>query len=211
MEPRATALILVDVQYWTCSPDHGLGRAARERGYAGAVAPFYARVRRALPNLRRLLDAARAAGIMVVHVRTAARTADGRDLSPKLLAGAHLPTSGSQEGTILEDVAPEAGEVVLDKPASGVCTGTGLDEVLRNADISTVIMAGVSVDGAVEGSVRSLTDRGYGLFLVPDACVTFDEELERALWHMQTGIINVVSAADIARRLAAARPGIPAR
>jgi isochorismatase family protein len=84
-------------------------------------------------------------------------------------------------------------------------TGIGLDDLLRNAGIRTVILAGISFDGAIEGSVRSLTDRGYGLFLVPDACATFDERLQKGLSGMQTGVINVTSTAEIVARLGSAR------
>ena len=52
---------------------------------------------------------------------------------------------------------PQAGEIVLDKPASGIFTGTGLDELLRNLGIENLILAGISCDGAVEGSIRRRT------------------------------------------------------
>src|SRR5262249_25517120 len=76
-------------------------------------------------------------------------------------------------------------------------TGTGLDERLRYMGVKTVVLAGVSYDGGLERSVRSLTDRGYGVVLVPDACATFDEQLQRNLWSMETGIINVLATADV--------------
>jgi len=202
LEPANSALILVDVQYATCDPDDGLGRG-RERGRRAAVESYYARVRSAIPNLRRLLDDSRAAGILVVHIRTASHTPDGRDMSPKLRAYGFTPAQGSRGADIVEDVRPRPGEIVLSKPASSVCTGTGLDELLRNAGIETVILAGISFDGALEGSVRSLTDRGYALFLIPDACATYDEQLQQGLWRMQTGIINVASTEEIRRRLTA--------
>jgi nicotinamidase-related amidase len=63
--------------------------------------------------------------------------------------------------------------------------------------VRTVVLAGVSYDGGLERSVRSLTDRGYGVVLVPDACATFDAQLQRNLWYMETGIINVLATADV--------------
>ncbi|MDR7418431.1 MAG: isochorismatase family cysteine hydrolase [Armatimonadota bacterium] len=203
VEPSTSALLLVDVQHWTCTPDAGLGRLVRERGVGAESGAFYERVRSAVPCMQRLLSACRAAGVAVVHVRTVAHMMDGRDLSPKLRVRTGLPTPGSREAELLEEVAPRPGEIVLSKPASGVCTGTGLDEILRNVGVKTVILAGVSVDGSIEGSSRSLTDRGYALVLVPDACATYDEHLQQALWNMQTGIINVVSTETLTARLLA--------
>ncbi|MGH2404719.1 MAG: isochorismatase family cysteine hydrolase, partial [bacterium] len=187
-----------------CVRDHGLGLRAREHGRGAAVESYYARVQNAIPNLRRLLEESRAAGILIVFVRTAAQTPDGRDLSPKLRAYGFVPVLGSRGAEILDEVAPRPGDIILNRPASSVCTGTGLDELLRNAGVETVIVAGFSFDGAIEGSTRSLTDRGYGLFLVPDACATYDEQLQEGLWRMQTGIINVASTDAIMQRLAAA-------
>ncbi len=205
VEPPKAALLLLDVQHWTADPDGGLGRPFIDGNGPATVSAYFARVRAALPNVRRLLDAARAAGVLIVHVRTAAQTPEGRDLAPKLRGYATLPVLGSRDAEFLEEANPGAGEIVLNKPASGVCTGTGVDELLRNAGVELVMLAGLSFDGALEGSIRSLTDRGYGLILVPDACATFDGGRQEALWGMETGIINVVATADVTARLAAAR------
>jgi nicotinamidase-related amidase len=205
VEPRSLALILIDVQYGFAHPEHGLARRAIERGLWEQVAPFYDRVETALPNMRRLADACRAAGAPVIYVRTAVQMPDGRELSPKLRRYGLTPTLGTRFTEILSDVAPQPGDVILNKTASGVCAGTGIDEVLQNAGIETVVLAGVSFDGALEGSVRSLTDRSFALFLPPDACATFDERLQQGLRGMESGIINVVSTSDLVARIAAAR------
>jgi nicotinamidase-related amidase len=205
VDPASLALILVDVQYGFAHPEHGLARRAIERGQWEQVAPFYDRVETSLPNMRRLTDSCRAAGVPVIYVRTAVHSHDGRELSPKLRRYGLTPTLGTRFTEILADVAPQPGDAILNKTASGVCAGTGIDEVLRNAGIKTLILAGISFDGAIEGSVRSLTDRSYALFLAPDACATFDERLQQGLWKMQSGIINVVSSDDLRQRLAAAR------
>jgi ureidoacrylate peracid hydrolase len=211
VDPSSLALILVDVQYGFAHPEHGLARRAIERGQWEQVAPYYDRVETALPNMRRLAEACRAAGVPVIYVRTAVHSPDGRELSPKLRRYGLSPTLGTRFTDILADVAPEAGDTILNKTASGVCAGTGIDDLLRNAGIETVILAGVSFDGAIEGSVRSLTDRSYALFLAPDACATFDERLQNGLWKMQSGIINVVPTNDLLARLAAARPAAGSR
>ena len=210
VEPASLALILVDVQYGLAHPEHGLARHAIERGQWDQVAPFYDRIETALPNMRRLAETCRSAGVPVIYVRTAVQTPDGRELSPKLRRYGLTPTLGTRFTDILADVAPKPGDVILNKTASGVCTGTGIDDVLRNAGIQTVILAGVSFDGAIEGSVRSLTDRSYALFLAPDACATFDERLQQGLWKMQSGIINVVATDELRQRLAA-RPAAKSR
>jgi nicotinamidase-related amidase len=105
----------------------------------------------------------------------------------------------------LPELTPRAGEIVIEKPGAGAVVGTGLVELLRNAGIDTVILAGLSAQGGIETTVRNLTDRNFNLFLPPDAVATYAEPLQKALWGMQSGIINVVSTSPLVNRLEAMR------
>jgi nicotinamidase-related amidase len=192
-----TALLLVDAQRLTCDPAVGLGKLARNRGALQSLDGYYERVRAALAGIRQLVDAARAAGLPVIHVRTAGRHPDGRDLSRKTRSQGIAAGRGSAEAELMPDVAPTADDIVLDKPGSGAFTGSGLDELLRNLGIEHVIFGGVSYDGAVESSIRSATDRGYGLVLAPEACATFTESQQAGLWGMESGIIQVKPLSEI--------------
>jgi nicotinamidase-related amidase len=101
----------------------------------------------------------------------------------------------------MPEVAPAQTDIVLDKPGSGAFTGSGLDELLRNLGVEHVILAGVSYDGGVESSIRSATDRGYGLVLAPDACATFTERQQAGLWQMESGIIQVKPVDEVVAQL----------
>jgi nicotinamidase-related amidase len=196
-----TALLLVDAQRLTCDPESGLGRMARERGRFDGLEPFYARVEQALDGMGELLAASRREGLLVIHVRTAGRLPDGRDLSRKTRAQGIAAGRDSAETQFMPAVAPLPDEIVLDKPGSGAFTGTGLDELLRNLGVEHVILAGISYDGAVESSIRSATDRGYGLMLAPDACATFDETQQAGLWEMESGVIQVKPTAEVVKQV----------
>jgi nicotinamidase-related amidase len=193
-----TALLLVDVQRLSCDPEVGLGRIARERGESEALRGYYERVEQALAGMSQVLQASRAAGLPVIHVRTAGRLPDGRDLSRKTRSQGISAGRGSPETEFMPQVEPRPDEIVFDKPASGAFTGTGLDELLRNLEIEHVILCGVSYDAAVESTLRSATDRGYGLVLVPDACASFDEDQQAGLWQMESGTIQVRSVVALA-------------
>jgi len=196
-----SAVVIVDPHRFACDPAHGLGTVVPDRA-AVAAARYYERVRSAVSNIVRLLEACRSWRLPLAFVRTAAARPDGRDLSPQVRALGRIPVAGGPDAEILPELAPMPGDLVLNKPGSGVCTGTGLDERLRYLGVHTVVLAGVSYDGGLERSVRSLTDRGYGVVLVPDACATFDAQLQRNLWNMETGIINVLATADVIGALA---------
>jgi nicotinamidase-related amidase len=189
-----TALVLADFQRFTCDPQVGLGAAAEASSNLDALSGYYERVEQAREEAEKLLAACRSKGLLVIHVRTAGRLPDGRDLSRKLRTQGFSFGPDSAEAEFLAPLLPAQDEVVLDKPASGIFTGTGLDELLRNLGIDTLILAGISYDGAVEGSVRSISDRGYGLFLVPDACATYLQSLQDWLWEVESGVIEVKSA-----------------
>jgi nicotinamidase-related amidase len=193
-----TALLIVDVQRLTCDPEVGLGRMARERGQFAQLQGYYQRVDRALTGISQVLEACRDAQLPVIHLRTAGRLPDGRDLSRKTRSQGIIAGRESPETELMPAVTPVLGEIVLDKPGSGGFTGTGLDELLRNLGIAHVILCGVSYDAAVESTMRSATDRGYGLVLVPDACASFDEDQQADLWQMESGTIQVRSVAALA-------------
>jgi nicotinamidase-related amidase len=191
LESDNTALLIVDAQRLTCDPNIGLGRMARERGESDALVPYYERVEAALTGISQVLQASRGAGLPVIHLRTAGRLPDGRDLSRKTRAQGISVGRRTPEAEFMPQVSPGPDEIVLDKPASGAFTGTGLDELLRNLEIEHVILCGVSYDAGVESTMRSATDRSYGLVLVPDACATFDDAQQSALWQMESGTIQV--------------------
>lgn len=195
-----TALLLVDAQRLTCDQTVGLGRLARQRGAGDSLHTYYERVEAALAGMAELAAAARDIGLPVIQVRTAGRMPDGRDLSRKARSQGIAAGRGSAEAELMPAVAADA-DIVLDKPGSGAFTGSGLDELLRNLGVEHVVVAGVSYDGGLESSIRSATDRGYGLVLVPDACASFTEIQQRGLWQMESGIIQVKPLSEVLAQL----------
>lgn len=186
------ALVLVDAQRFICDPGSDFALTLDgDESYAG----FFTRVPSALAGMKSLLEAARALGYPVVHVRTGAHLSDGRDLSPKLRRLGVRPVIGTAGAAFMPEVVPAEGEAVLTKPASGIFTGTGLDELLRNIGADTLVLCGISVDGALEASMRSAGDRGYGTLLVPEACAG-SLPTEQTLRSAERGIINVMSVSE---------------
>lgn len=190
------ALVLIDAQRLTCDPACGLGAMARERGEGLLLDSYFNRVESALKGMSRLLESARAQGLPIIHVRTSGRFPDGRDLSRKKKMQGFSFGPNSDQAEFMPGLEPWAGELVLNKPASGVFTGTGLDAMLRNLGVENLVLGGISYDGAIQGSVRSISDRGYGLILVPDACATYIELRQKRLWDVESGVIQVKDVAE---------------
>jgi nicotinamidase-related amidase len=176
-----TALLVIDLQYGDAHPDHGLLRRMRDRGDGDVAAYYIDRLENlVIPNVRRLQDACREAGIEVIHTKIESLTEDGRDrsLEHKRLNIHHPP--GSIDARFREEVAPQGDEIVLTKTCGGVFNGTNIEYVLRNLGIANLIVAGVITSGCVEVAVRDASDRGFAVTLAEDACSSWSEEMESA-------------------------------
>jgi nicotinamidase-related amidase len=186
-------------------------RRMRERGDAELMAYYADRLERlVVPNVRRLQDACRAAGIDVIHTKIESLTQDGRDrsLEHKRLGIHHPP--GSIEARFLEEVAPQGDEIVLTKTCGGVFNGTNIEYVLRNLGIQNLIVVGVITSGCVEVAVRDAADRGFAVTLVEDACSSWSEDMERAAIRAMSEIYaKVLTTDDVLRQLGAATDVAP--
>jgi nicotinamidase-related amidase len=178
LRAREVALLVVDVQYLDAAPGHGVFRDAppspSQKYY------FDSLERSVLPNIARLQATFRELGLEVIHTRIQSLTPDGRDRSAghKRL-GLHA-APGSKEAEFLPSVAPVAGEIVIDKTASGVFTATNIEYVLRNLGIRALFVAGVYTNECVSTAVRDGSDLGFHMTLVQDACTTVTADLQMA-------------------------------
>src|SRR4051794_29683205 len=197
IEPRATALLLVNLQVAHLDPDRGLGE--RLRAHPASHAYYYDRVRDVvLPNVARLQAFFRDQGLQVVYTRLGVQTADGRDLAPwswQAAQQAALPGAppryppGAPERELWAGLAPRPDELVLDKLSLSPFNSTALDQYFRNMGIENVVIGGVLTDAAVETSARDAGDRGYNAIAVEDACAALAPEhhaasVESASWYV---------------------------
>ncbi len=193
-----TALLLVDMQRVWLEP--GLDPDHPERT---ADHPFH-RVAsgRTVPQARRLLDAARAVGIEVVHTIIRSLTEDGRDRSlDHKLTPIHLAPSDPAAAPV-EALAPRGDEILLPKTSSGVFNSTVLDYVLRNLGIRSLIVAGIMTDQCVDMAVRDGADRGYLVTCVTDACMAATVERHETALRAFGGYCWLADTATVVERLA---------
>ena len=161
-----TALLLVDMQrIWLepgLDPDHADWTAEHY---------FYREIReRVVPNQKRLLGSARAAGVEVLHTIIQSLTEDGRDRSlDHKLTPIHIPPS-LKEGLPPPELAPAGDEILLPKTSSGVFNSTNIDYLLKNLEVRHLVVAGILTDQCVDMTIRDGADRGYLVTCVADAC-----------------------------------------
>jgi nicotinamidase-related amidase len=152
------------------------------------------------------LEAARAAGITVVHVANAWREGHP-DINPHAPWMREANTAGrSVEDTwgveFFEPVAPHDGEFVVRKRAVSAFAGTELDRLLRVRGISTIALAGSITNFAVEGTARDASDRGYRVLILEDCCESVSDEWQDfSMTQILPLIAEVVAVADFGEAL----------
>jgi ureidoacrylate peracid hydrolase len=177
IEPKHTALLFVDVQNYNCTWDGSeyahLSAAEKEQRYG-----YFFRTLKdsALPNMVRLQQACRRAGIEVTYTVVENLTADGRDRSLDYkITGFNVP-KGSPDAKMVKELAPTADEILFPKTSSSVFISTNIDYVLRNLGTRYLIIAGCLTDQCVDSAVRDACDLGYLVTVPTDACVTLSAE-----------------------------------
>lgn len=182
LERHNTALLCIDMQYLDAAPNYGVFAEATSHGLPPESLNYYFdRLReQVLPNVRRLQDAFREAGLEVIHTRIQSLTLDGRDRSPGHKRLDLHAAPNSKEAEFLPEIAPRGDEIVLNKTASGVFVSTNLEYVLRNMGITGLFVVGVYSNECVSTAVRDACDLGFYVTLVSDGIATVTAELQSA-------------------------------
>jgi nicotinamidase-related amidase len=148
-------------------------------------------------HVHMLREAARAAGVMVVHTREG-HLPDLSDCPPEKLlrsrlAGAEIGSTGplgrllvrGEYGhDIIDRLQPRPGETVIDKPGYGAFHCTELERLLRERGARTLILCGVTTEVCVHSTLREAIDRGFRCITVGDACAASNPALQEAALEM---------------------------
>src|SRR5262245_29394331 len=164
VDPKHTALVLQEVQNGVVGEVSALPELAAAAASAGVIEHCAALAARA-----RELD------IPVFHC-TAETRADGKgaNRNARLFAGARKSpvalTPGSDAAQPVPELGPAPGDIVLPRyHGLGPMTGTQLDPMLRNLDVTTVVGVGVSVNVALLNLAFDAVNRGYQIVMPRDA------------------------------------------
>jgi nicotinamidase-related amidase len=114
---------------------------------------------------------------------------------------------GEKGHDIIDELAPAAGEPVIDKPGKGAFYATDLHAILGNRGIESLIVGGVTTEVCVHTTVREANDRGYRCIVASDCCGSYFPEFHEVGLRMikaQGGIFGWVS--DSKRILSALKP-----
>ena len=184
IDPKKTALLLVDLQNEFVLRDFGEALQFKAAGEWERWVPFHDRLDDiVIPNNKRLLDFFRKNGLTVTYGRIACLREDGEDRSPVQKSdgwnGMLLPVN-SYAAQMVDELAPRENEIVVNKTTDSVTTGTNYLQMLQFMGIETVVVTGIVTDQCVASTIRGLADAGYKVICVEDACAAGSMELHDA-------------------------------
>ncbi|MGQ4274014.1 cysteine hydrolase family protein [Terrihabitans sp. B22-R8] len=158
-----------------------------------------------VPVVARLIAGFRKAGLSVIHTREC-HAPDLSDCPPaKLMRGApgqrigdmgpmgRILVRGEPGAEIIPELAPLAGEPVIDKPGKGAFHATAFGAELQRLGLSQLVFAGVTTEVCVQTTMREANDRGFECLLAEDATESYFPEFKAATLAMiraQGGIVG---------------------
>jgi nicotinamidase-related amidase len=194
-----TALVIIDMQRDFLEPG----------GFGETLGNDVSLLRGAIGPCITALNAAREAGMLVVHTREG-HLPDLSDAPPAKInrgqpskrigdAGpmGRILIRGEPGHDIIPELYPAPGEIVIDKPGKGAFYATGLGDVLAGNNIDTLLVCGVTTEVCVHTTVREGNDRGYRCVVLSDCCASYFPEFHEAGLRMvraQGGIFGWTSS-----------------
>lgn len=197
----STALVMIDMQRDFVEPG----------GFGEMLGNDVSLLRSSIEPCKDLLETARKVGLFIIHTREGHRP-DLSDLPPTKMERGHLETGIGDVGPmgrilvrgevghdIIPELYPVAGEPIVDKPGKGAFYDTDLLGILRNRNIKTLIVCGVTTEVCVHTTVREANDRGFNALVPEDCTASYFPEFKRVALEMvkaQGGIFGWVSDSD---------------
>jgi ureidoacrylate peracid hydrolase len=207
-DPDRTAFIIIDLHNGCGHPDGLMGRLAQEQGKPWLLKERFDFTQEILPNVRRLQDVCRKAGIELIHVRVKYLTKDHRDGQRSLAREVKARTTVPFDLEFMDMVAPQGDEIIIDKTSAGTFNSTALDQILRNMGRDRLLFAGMVTEGCVEMTARTAADRGYYTTLVSDGCCSSTHLAHYDALQRMTdgGLIKARTVDELVKTIEASRP-----
>ena len=187
--PEHTAIVTQECQGAVIGPHAGLALLAEEAR------------RVALPNIVRLLPAARAAGVRVVHCLVQRRPDGlGSNHNAKIFAigrGDVDIAPGTAGAALLPELGPEPTDLVLSRwHGVGPMGGTDLDALLRNLGVSTIVVVGVSLNVAIPNVVMDAVNAAYRVIIPQDAVAGIPTDYGAAVIANTLSLLATITTTD---------------
>ena len=210
--PHSVALLLVDMQKYSCYRHIGLGPVLLKEMQVVAEHYFSCISGVVVPNAQRLLAFFRDNKLRVTYTCVGPLLPDAsdmierrrlRDESRLRAAGIdHFFYPGTLEHEVIDELKPKDGEMIFNKNSSSAFNSTNIDQILRNMRIDSLVIAGVATNYCVEITARDAADRGYKCILVTDACAAMSKDAhEMTMTNFAAQYGKVMTTQDVIKYL----------
>jgi nicotinamidase-related amidase len=191
VEPSHTAIVMNEIQRGTVGDRSSIPMLVE------AAAPM-------ITDVSRLVRAGRAAGVEIVHCVATSRV-DMKGSMGNSVFGAKAkkaaqtnprdPVELAEFAEVVPEIGVEPGDLVMSRLHSmAPMTDTGLDIVLRNMGITTVVAAGVSLNLGVMGLVIEAASRSYNVVIPRDATVGVPPEYGEMVLQNSLSLLARISS-----------------
>lgn len=176
LDPRATAVLVIDMQNDFCHPEGFYGRRGRDSAKLGA----------AVQPIQRLLTAARPAGMWVIYTRLVydpslpGVTERHRMAPARWLTTQRRLEPGTWGAAIVDDLKPQAGDLIIDKADYSAFYGTGLEHALRRRGITSLVLTGTTTHACVLHTAFDAFVRDFDVLIPAEAVSCWFDDLHEA-------------------------------
>ncbi len=208
VDPSHTALLLIDMQHDFVDPDGAFGEM-------GVDVSMYQAQR---PVLAALLDDARNAGVLVIHVQNTALPNRMSDSPAQIrfnlrMHAAHrgndpalrYSVPGTPGHAFVRELTPRSDELVVLKNRSSAFWGTNLELLLRSNGIQTVVVGGCTTEGCVESTARDAMFNDLYVVIAVDCVASDDRAQHDASMLLMGHRFDMATSTDIAAEWTRAR------
>jgi len=197
LDPGRTALIIQDLQNDVI---------AEGGAFADSGAPAHAQSQNVVENVKNLAQAARDAGVPVIHVHyIVEKGAPGLKLNAPLFQGvkeADALVRGTWGAAPVDGLEPQEGDLVVEKTRMNGFHNTILDNLLRGFGTETLVITGAWTNMSIEHTARHGADAGYEIVVVSDGTSTVSDEWQNAgLNYALTNVGQTATAQEVAQSL----------
>ena len=155
-----------------------------------------------------VLEAARAAGLPVIHIRVGFRPGLPEVGERNKLFAAVKSSPQYQKlfdgaaGDVHPALGPATNDIVITKHRVSAFAGTDLEMILRAQDIRALVMFGIATSGVVLSTLLEACDADYEPFVIGDCCADTNADLHNALiTHLFPRRGTVVTADEVCAAL----------
>ena len=146
-----------------------------------------------VPAIRKLLDLARDTGMRVVFVQDTHNDSD-----PEWEIWGEHCREGSWGWQVVDELVPDEDEVTIRKPRYDAFYGTGLEHMLRQWDVNTLIICGTVANICVHYTASSAAMRWFNVVVPRDCISSFNDfDMEASLSQTATLLGEVTNSEDI--------------